>query len=198
LKNDLLDFSQSITLDELHEWVTQYNELNISRESTVNEIQEAQDQLDESLTFVPEAGLRHEPEISDFWSWLQGNNHLLGAKTFLKHLNGYDNRSGHARLSFFASYRFFEENSKYIDRFIKLLDLPSKSYADFPDDDFDLISPFKSFLKQNRSLRHLGFDLGNLVRNLGSKWGGSRSGGGGAAGSLARALPLVAKWLRDG
>jgi len=169
----------------------------LSTNTKEEDFSEAQDELDQSFEFISENPFSQDPDLKIFLTWLSSNKKLLGAKTLVKHFNGYQSRSGHAKQSFFACFRFFEENKKFIEHCESYLNKPETQYPDFPSVSQKTLKLFSHFLQKNRKLKHEGFSIEFLFGNLGGKWGGTQKGGGGAGGSLQRTIPLLARWLKE-
>jgi HKD family nuclease len=195
IKKDIVNYSQKISIDSFEKWVAAYKALKFKKNSHDEDYAEAQDELDQSFSFLSESPFSQEPNLEVFLDWLSANQSLLGAKTLVKHFNGYQSRSGHAKQSYFACFRFFEENKDLIEHCSLYLNIPEKKYSDFPSISNQTLNKFSDFLKKNSKLQHEGFSIDFLFGNLGGKWGGAQTEGGGAGGSLQRTIPLLAKWV---
>lgn len=207
--NDLEEFCapflQSITLEDLQEWVEfsrpTVEEARSLKSQELEVLEPVQSKLDQILDFGGTDSSRlEEPELTDmeeFVQWLENNFALSGAEYAYDAHYGRNQYSGHFKQGFFASMRFLSEHPDL------RMSLSDELKRLSPDDQFKLnrfsqvAETWQEHLDAHAMDKGSHYSYSTLRSILPASLGGTLSGGGGAGPTIQRILPLVAQFVLD-
>lgn len=197
---------RSLTLPDLRTWIKESHQAVQEARKTLadnsGELSGPQAALDRLLGFGKgtkgELVTPTDDDRRDFGSWLEHNEDLAGAKVLIEHWTNStrQNRQGHFRQSFYGISRFLSEYPQWRPALSR--QLTNLAYDEvYQPSPPELMQDWLHHLNDHALDNGPEFSYPTLRNQLAPSMGGTRSGGGGAAGTTKRMFPLLARYLEE-